>query len=66
MDSSDFLRFVTATLALCAVALVIATAVTPPDPFSLIVVALPLVVLSPVASYVLVYRGGLERLGSNA
>ncbi len=30
MNSSEFLRFLTATVALCAVALVIATAVTLP------------------------------------
>ncbi|MWV41669.1 hypothetical protein [Natrialba sp. INN-245] len=66
MDSSEFLRFLTATIALCAVALVITTAVTPPDPFSLIGVAVPLVVFSPVVSYVLVYRVGLGRLESGA
>ncbi|MFP8951679.1 hypothetical protein ACLI4Z_01730 [Natrialbaceae archaeon A-arb3/5] len=57
--------FVRTTLVLCAVALPIAAIVSPPDPFTLLAYAIPLLLLAPVLSYVLTVGGGFDALKSN-
>ncbi|ELY90522.1 hypothetical protein C483_10696 [Natrialba hulunbeirensis JCM 10989] len=49
------------TLALlCALAIGIASIVSPPDPFTLVRYAAPLLVVAVVLSVILTYGGGLE------
>ena len=62
MDVPSLLRFSKTTLVLWAVALVVAGLISPPDPFTLLVYAAPLVLPAPGLAYVLVYRGGFDYL----
>jgi Sec-independent protein secretion pathway component TatC len=64
MKGKMFVRFSRVTVVLWILAIVIAAIVAPPDPITQLVYAFPLLLLGPVVSYVLTYRGGLEYLKS--
>jgi Sec-independent protein secretion pathway component TatC len=55
-------RFLTTLLALLAGAFVVAAVASPPDPFTQLLYAGALAVVSLPLAYWLVYRGGAERL----
>ncbi|RQH03076.1 DUF7534 family protein [Natrarchaeobius oligotrophus] len=60
--SSSSGRFVGAFLILSGLAITVAATVLPPDPYTLVLAVVPLVVAAALVSYLLVYRGGLEYL----
>lgn len=62
MTTTDFDRFTKAAMVLCPLALVIASAASPPDPITLLVYGVPLVLGALLTAYLLAYRGGLEAL----
>ncbi|WP_247001909.1 DUF7534 family protein [Halosolutus gelatinilyticus] len=57
MESRAARRFLHTTLMLSVLAVMAATIAAPPDPFTMLSYAVPLVVLAPVASYLLTFRG---------
>ncbi|AGB39918.1 DUF7534 family protein [Natronococcus occultus] len=58
MHSRTFSTFLSTTLLFSMVAVTIAAIVSPPDPFTLVLYALPLSVVGAVAAYLLTYRTG--------
>lgn len=65
MRTADLVRFLRTTLGLCLLAVLIAGVVSPPDPFTMLLYAVPLLLLAPVISYLLTYGGGFDALGTN-
>ncbi|WP_090382915.1 hypothetical protein [Natronobacterium texcoconense] len=65
MANSSRDRFVRIALLLTPVALVAAVMASPPDPFTLVRYAVPLLALVLLTAYLLAYRDGLETLESN-
>lgn len=64
MDSTNPILFLAIALLLGVFALMIAALVSPPDPFTLIMYSVPLLLISVFLSYLLTYKHGFEYLKS--
>ena len=64
MDSTLRAQFVKTAVVLCPLALVAAAILSPPDPFTLVLYAGPLLAFVPIVSYALTYGGGYDYLRS--
>ncbi len=62
MEYKTLFRFLRTTVVLWLLVIVISAVVSPPDPFTQILYAIPLLFLATVISYILTYRGGFDYL----
>ena len=65
MSVADLARFLGTTLVLCLLAVMIASVLSPPDPYTVLLYAVPLVAVTPVIAYFLTYRDGFDTLGTS-
>ncbi|ELZ17266.1 hypothetical protein C477_13585 [Haloterrigena salina JCM 13891] len=62
MGALVLVRFLQTTLSLCLFAVLIAGLLSPPDPFTMLLYAVPLLLLAPAISYLLTYGDGFDAL----
>lgn len=66
MGSDMLFRFLAITLLLFVFSTMIAAIVSPPDPFTLVIYAVPLLLISTIISYILTYKNGIAHLKNNS
>ena len=62
MDTAALGRFLLILLVANGIGFVIAAVVSPPDPFTQLVYYAPVVPITVIVAYVLVYKGGFDRI----
>ena len=64
MDTAALGRFLLVLLVANGIGFVIAAVVSPPDPFTQLSYYLPMFPITVVVAYVLVYKGGFDRINA--
>jgi len=62
MDTAALGKFLLTLLVANGIGFVVAAVISPPDPFTQLVYYLPVIPITVVVAYVLVYKGGFDRI----